>query len=65
MGLQIMSVNDPVEVVYNEKREGWMLLRGRETFYTHDRELFLWDTAEDAAQWCRDVLRVEPEVKND
>ena len=59
-----MAINDPVYVVYNEKRKGWILLRGRETFYTCDRELFIWDTPEEAIAWAEEVLQVTPEVKH-
>lgn len=55
-----MSINDPVVIVYNEKHKWYYLKRGRETFYDEDRYIRRWDTPEEAAEWCRNNLNVEP-----
>jgi len=43
-----MSITDPVEAVWNDKREVWYLKQGRETFYNTDRTLMTWATQEEA-----------------
>lgn len=57
-----MSITDRVEVVFLERWGVWYLRQGRETFYDDMRRLRTWATAELAAAWCRDNLKVEPVV---
>jgi hypothetical protein len=54
-----MSINDPIQLVYDKKRERWYLLRGRETFYNSDYERREWDTPEEAIEWARVYLNEE------
>ena len=49
-----MSVNDPIITFYDEKRNLWRLLQGRETFYDEDRYLRQWDTEVEALAWAKD-----------
>lgn len=54
-----MSINDPVIVSFNDKW-GWVLTRGRETFYDDERYLRAWDTRAEAEQWAMANLWVRP-----
>ena len=60
-----MSINDLVYPVYNNKREMWKLLRGRETFYDDDRVLREWETKQEALDWAYANLNVEFITEND
>ena len=55
-----MSINDPVLLIYDEKRQAWRLQRGRETFYDRENYLITWDTPEEARKWCERELGVIP-----
>ena len=49
-----MSLDDPVQVVWNERRGMWYVKRGNETFY--DERTRVWhefDTEEEALEWAR------------
>ena len=43
-----MSINDPITIEYDDKRERYYLKRGRETFYDNDRTWIQFDTREEA-----------------
>lgn len=49
-----MSLNDPVELYYNNRRNKWLLMRGRETFYDENNTLVEFDTVEEAIEWAGD-----------
>ena len=55
-----MSVNDPVYILWDDKRGGYRLQRGRETFYNSKREMIIFDTDLDAENWSRSCLGVVP-----
>lgn len=48
-----MSINDPLELEYLDRRRSWIVKRGRETFYDDDRCLIEFDTAEEAIEWAK------------
>lgn len=52
-------MNDVI-VVYDERREGYILIRGRETFYDENRYLRVWDTETEAIEWATETLGVTP-----
>ena len=58
-----MSLNDPILLLFDEKRQLWFLQRGRETFYDEENAMIMFDTKKDAEEWCRNVLGKE--IKND
>ena len=45
-----MSIDDPITIEYDEKRDKYYLKQGRETFYDDNKEWILFDTAEDATK---------------
>lgn len=47
-----MSITDPIEVYYYERRKTYLLVRGRETFYDENDILLEWETAEEALEWA-------------
>ena len=49
-----MSVNDVIYPYYDERREMWRLIRGRETFYDEERYLREWETKDEALAWARE-----------
>jgi hypothetical protein len=51
-----MSINDPITVEWDDKRERWYLMRGRETFYDEDRVWIQFDTKEEAEEY-RETIR--------
>lgn len=53
-----MSVNDPVELVWNPKHEHFYLKRGRETFYDDENFMRTWNTAVDAIHWAMTELKI-------
>ncbi len=55
-----MSINDPITVVYYERRNTYILKQGRETFYNESRNMREWNTAEEARQWAINNLGVDP-----
>jgi len=55
-----LSVNDPIETYYNERRKTWQLLRGNETFYDEDRYLREWDTEAEALEWAKENFPKTP-----
>lgn len=63
-----MGIADPVRVIYDERRETWRLVQGRETFYDEDRYLLQWESREEAIAWARDQglpLQMEDEHDRD
>ena len=46
-----MSVNDPITVKWDDKRQRYYLLQGRETFYSENREWIQFDTREQAENY--------------
>jgi len=46
-----MSINDPFEIHYNDKRDQYFVKRGNETFYDSDFTWILFDTKEEAQEW--------------
>ncbi len=54
-----MSINDPVRIA-PYKEEGYVLLRGRETFYDKDDYLRVFSSPEEARQWAIKNLDVDP-----
>ena len=57
-----MSINDPIYIKYNERRETYYVSQGNETFYDNDNVFREWNTAKDAYKWaiekfpCLDVI---------
>lgn len=61
-----MSLTDPINLVYIDRHDYYLLMRGRETFYTDDNYMRTFLTPEDAIMWCEEILGVTPEnVKDD
>jgi hypothetical protein len=56
-----MSINDPVEAIYSEKKGYWYLKQGRETFFDESRRLRTWQSATEAIGWALDNI---PGLKN-
>ncbi len=48
-----MSITDPIEVYYYERRGTYLLTQGRETFYDKDNKMWEWETSEEAVKWAR------------
>lgn len=44
-----MGIVDPFVVKYYERRETWIIMRGRETFYNDNDEMLEFETAQEAA----------------
>lgn len=42
-----------VQIAYRPKKEHYILLRGRETFYNDDNYLIAFGTPKEAAEWLR------------
>ena len=55
-----MSIDDPIEIEYQKNRTTFILMRGRETFYDEDRGMIEFDTIEEAKEWSRENLGIEP-----
>ena len=55
-----MSVNDPIEIKYDEKRDFFWLKQGSETFYNEDRCMIVFLSEEDAIEWCEKEKGVAP-----
>lgn len=56
-----MSINDPIRLFYDEKRERFRLLRGNETFYNERREMVEFETADQAVEWAKNVFGMDVE----
>ena len=55
-----MSINDPIILRYDEKKDWYYLTRGRETFYTESRIMRVWPHEEDAIHWSEEELGKTP-----
>ena len=47
-----MSINDPIFIKYNERRETYYVSQGNETFYDNDNVFREWDAPKDAYKWA-------------
>ena len=54
-----MSINDPYEICYNEKREAYFVMQGRETFYDENNVWILFDTIGEAQKWIDEQESLE------
>ncbi len=55
-----MGINDPIEVQHNAKHGDYIVARGKETFYDEDNVMWVFDTIEEATQWCITNLGTYP-----
>ena len=56
-----MGVNDPILIVYSEKREKFTLQQGNETFYDLENYLIEFDSAEQATEFALRELGILPQ----
>lgn len=54
-----MSINDPIVAVYRERRQTWILVQGRETFYDENRRMREWSNEEEALAWRDENLQIK------
>ncbi len=54
--LHAVSINDPITVEWDDKRQRYYLLQGRETFYNEKREWIQFDTREQAENYRRSLM---------
>ena len=54
--IHAMSINDPITVEWDDKRERYYLQRGNETFYNDDREWIQFDTEQQAENYRRFIM---------
>ena len=52
-----MSINDPITIEWDDKRERWYLKRGRETFYDDDRVWIQFDTKAEAEAFREEIAK--------
>jgi hypothetical protein len=55
-----MSINDPIILRYNDKKEYFYLTQGRETFYDQYNYMWVFDTEEEAAAWSEENIGKTP-----
>ena len=46
-----MSINDPITIEFDEKRQKYFLKQGNETFYDDNNEWIMFDTEEEAQEY--------------
>ena len=54
--IHAMSINDPITIEWDDKRERYYLQRGNETFYNAEREWIQFDTEQQAENYRRFIM---------
>ena len=60
-----MGINDPILIIYSEKREKFVLKQGNETFYDLENYLVEFDTADEATEFALRELGILPQKEGE
>lgn len=55
-----MGIGDPLYIQFNERRNDYIVKRGRETFFDEDDVMYVFDTVDEAVKWCLENLDEYP-----
>ena len=60
-----MGINDPIRVEKNQRHNDYIVAKGKETFYDEDNVMWVFDTIDEAVEWCKTNLGTYPLLPDD